>query len=294
MVLECQRSEDFEYSSYLYSTVDAGEMWRMDALPDIDLYGHGVSLQFLTADMGWWLGKKLYMTNDSGATWTYIKPVNWEGQFSFVDEMNGWAVARAADEIALVNTIDGGSTWDIIEPRIVSMEDVPVEVACMLTAISEVTAYYRPSLEADVFATVPLDMSFYVEARTDDGWIGFDPAYAQAGNIGVFHHRWVQEGDEITLEGACDDLPVVVGPAPGVCFTMPMGDVPIYEQPDTSSEVLIMLYAEDYAEVEGKTEDNWFLVDLNVGNLGVDLTGWMEGVHVNFNGPCQELPTVTP
>lgn len=76
---------------------------------------------------------------------------------------------------------------------------------------------------------------------------------------------------------------------------MPMGDVPIYEQPDTSSEVLIMLYAEDYAEVEGKTEDGWFLVDLNVGNLGVDLTGWMEGVHVNFNGRlCQDLPIVAP
>jgi hypothetical protein len=141
---------------------------------------------------------------------------------------------------------------------------------------------------------MPLDMSFYVEARTADGWIGFDPAYAQAGNIGVFHHRWVQEGDAITLEGACDDLPVVVGPVPGVCFTMPMGDVPIYVDPDTSSEVLFMLYAEDYVEVEGETEDNWFLVDLNVGNLGVDLTGWMEGIHVNFNGPCMDLPTVAP
>jgi hypothetical protein len=164
----------------------------------------------------------------------------------------------------------------------------------MLTAISEVTAYNRPSLEAEVFASMPLDMSFYVEARTADGWIGFDPAYAQAGNIGVFHHRWVQESDSIILEGDCEDIPVVVGPAPGVCFTMPMSDVPIYVEPDTSSEVLFMLYAEDYVEVEGETEDNWFLIDLNVGNLEVDLTGWMEGIHVNFNGPCYDLPIVVP
>jgi hypothetical protein len=46
--------------------------------------------------------------------------------------------------------------------------------------------------------------------------------------------------------------------------------------------------------VEGETEDNWFQVDLNVGNLGVDLTGWMEGIHVNFNGPCFDLPIVVP
>jgi photosystem II stability/assembly factor-like uncharacterized protein len=294
LVVECQGSVDLEYSSYIYNTVDAGDTWRVDTLPDIDTYGYGISLQFLTPDKGWWLGKTLYTTDDSGQTWSYVKNVNWEGQFSFIDEAHGWAVARSDDEIALVNTTDGGRTWDIIEPGIIASEDTSIEAACMLTAITEVTAYNRPSLEAEVFASMPLDMSFYVEARTSDGWIGFDPAYAQAGNIGVFHHRWVQEGDVLTLEGACDDLPVVVGPAPGVCFTMPMGDVPIYVEPDTSSEVLFMLYAEDYVEVEGETEDNWFLVNLNVGNLGVDLTGWMEGVHVNFNGPCMDLPTVAP
>jgi photosystem II stability/assembly factor-like uncharacterized protein len=294
LALECQASADFEYSSYLYSTLDAGETWRVDPLPDIDLYGVDTSLHFLTSDMGWWLGKKLYMTNDSGQTWTYLKPVNWVGQFSFIDEVHGWAIARSANEIALVRTIDGGRTWDMLEPQIVALEDTIIEAACVLTALSEVTAYNRPSLEAEVFASMPLDMSFYVEARTADGWIGFDPAYAQAGNIGVFHHRWVQEGDSITLEGNCENIPVVVGPVPGVCFTMPMDDVPIYEAPDSSSEVLFMLYAEDYAEVEGVTEDNWFRVDLNVGNLGVDLIGWMEGIHVNFNGPCMDLPTVTP
>ncbi|HEY48353.1 MAG TPA: hypothetical protein G4O14_16425, partial [Anaerolineae bacterium] len=218
LVVECQGSADLEYSSYLYSTLDAGETWRIDPLPDIDLYGFDASLHFLTSDIGWWLGKKLYMTNDSGQTWTYLKPVNWVGQFSFVDEVHGWAVARSADEIAFVNTTDGGRTWDIIEPQIAALEDTIIEAVCMLTAIGEVTAYNRPSLEAEVFASMPLDMSFYVEARTADGWIGFDPAYAQAGNIGVFHNRWVQEGDGISLEGNCEDIPVVVGPAPGVCF----------------------------------------------------------------------------
>jgi photosystem II stability/assembly factor-like uncharacterized protein len=293
LVVECQRSEGEDYNSYLSTTVDGGQTWRIDPLPEVDLHGDEVSLQFLTSDIGWWLGKKLYKTNDSGQTWIYVKTVNWEGQFTFVDEDRGWAVARSDDEIALVSTIDGGKTWDVIEPQIGALEGAPVETACMLTALTEVTAYNRPSLEAEIFGTLPLDMSFYVGARTADGWIGFDPASAQAANIGVFRNRWVQEDGKIILEGNCDAIPIVVGPPPGVCFTMPMEDVPIYAGPDTSSKVLVTLHPEDYVEVMGKTEDNWFLVDLSVGNLGIEGTGWMEGIYVNFNGPCMDLPIVT-
>jgi hypothetical protein len=293
MVLDCQRSEGEDYSSYLYTTVDGGQTWRIDTLPEVDLHGYGVSLQFLTSDTGWWIGKKLYKTKDAGQTWNYIKTVSWEGQFTFVDEEHGWAVARSDDEIALVSTIDGGQTWDVIEPQIGSSEGASVEAACMLTALTEVTAYNRPSLEAEIFGTLPLDMSFYVGARTADGWIGFDPASAQAANMGVFRNRWVQEDGKIILEGNCDAIPIVVGPPPGVCFTMPMEDVPIYTDPDTSSKVLVTLHPEDYVEVIGRTEDNWFLVDLSVGNLGIEGTGWMEGIYVNFNGPCTDLPIVT-
>jgi photosystem II stability/assembly factor-like uncharacterized protein len=42
--------------------------------------------------------------------------VDWLGQFSFVDEMRGWAVARSADASALVRTTDGGRTWELLEP----------------------------------------------------------------------------------------------------------------------------------------------------------------------------------
>jgi len=36
------------------------------------------------------------------------------------------------------------------------------------------------------------------------------------------------------------------------------------------------------------------LVDLSVGNLGLEITGWMEGMYVNFNGPCMDLPIFSP
>jgi hypothetical protein len=220
--------------------------------------------------------------------------VNWDGQFSFVDASNGWAVAQAEEEIALVRTTDGGRIWQMIEPQIVSEEHAVIGELCKLKAISEVTAYNRPSLEAEVFATMPLDTPFYVEARTEDGWIGFDPAYAQAGHIGLFHHRWVQETRDLTFEGDCSDIPLVVGPPPGVCLTMPMGYVPIYDEPDTSSQVAIILQPEDFVEVIGKTEDNWIWVNLSVGNIELAGMGWVVDDHVIPMGPCTDLPIATP
>jgi photosystem II stability/assembly factor-like uncharacterized protein len=304
LVVECSitENEDKEYRQFLYTTEDGGETWRIDPLPDAefryyswDKYHWAKSMvHFINPQQGWLLGRDIYWTEDGGSTWAKIKDVNWDGQFSFVDASYGWAVARADDEIALVRTTDGGRHWQMLEPQIASEERAVIYEPCKLTVSSEVTAYDRPNLEAEIFATMPLDMSFYVEARTEDGWIGFDPAYAQAGNIGVFHHRWVQETNDIVLEGDCSDIPIVVGPPPGVCLTMPFGYIPIYAEPDTSSKVVIILQPEDFVEVVGKTEDNWILVNLSVGNLEIAGTGWIVDDHVSLIGPCMDLPIITP
>jgi photosystem II stability/assembly factor-like uncharacterized protein len=58
----------------------------------------------------------MYETRDGGETWELIKTVSWDGQFSFIDEQNGWAIARNQDEIALVRTEDGGRTWSQLDP----------------------------------------------------------------------------------------------------------------------------------------------------------------------------------
>jgi photosystem II stability/assembly factor-like uncharacterized protein len=64
------------------------------------------------------LSHDLYRTADAGLHWSKIRTVSWEGQFSFVDEQNGWAVARSEEAIALVRTANGGSSWELLEPEI--------------------------------------------------------------------------------------------------------------------------------------------------------------------------------
>ena len=95
----------------LYESRDGGRTWLALPYP-------GGDLLFLDGDHGYALDLDLYFTADGGRTWEKRKSVAWEGQFSFVDAEHGWAVARADDEIALVQTQDGGRTWSMLEPTI--------------------------------------------------------------------------------------------------------------------------------------------------------------------------------
>ncbi len=274
-------------SDIAYSTRDDGSTWQTNTFP-------GGELSMLADGFGWAFWLEIFKTLDFGLTWEPVKIVSWDGQFSFIDHDRGWAVARAGDEIAFVQTIDGGKTWQELDPVVAASVAISQAEPCLLSASSSITAYNRPSLQAEPFGDLPVGMSLYATARTVDGWIGFDPGYAQAANIGVFHHRWVQEGPAIDLEGGCDSLPVVVGPSPGICFNMFMIDALLLAQPLTSANVLHSISSGDYAMVIGKSEDGWLKIDLSLGNIGQNIEGWVEGMNANFNGPCAELPIIEP
>jgi len=165
---------------------------------------------------------------------------------------------------------------------------------CSIVALGDVTVYSRPSSNAAVFGLMDSGFRVIPEGRTADGWLGFDPGVAQAANVGIFRLRWIEESSDIELEGACEDLPELEGPPTGVCFTMPMEGVHVYTEADVSSEVVATMGWGDYAAVTGKTKGDWARVDLGAGNVGLDLAGWVQGVTLNLNGPCDELPTVKP
>jgi hypothetical protein len=115
LAMSCLRWEDDERieDQYVYVSEDGGETWQTHRYP-------GGTLLFVDADIAYALSHDIYRTLDGGETWTKVKSVSWDGQFSFVNEQLGWAVARSETEIALVKTEDGGQSWSIIEPTISS------------------------------------------------------------------------------------------------------------------------------------------------------------------------------
>jgi hypothetical protein len=193
-----------------------------------------------------------------------------------------------------LDVIDAVIASLLVAPDPAAFSAAPPSGPCMLIAEQDVTIYKRPYPGAEVFSTLSAGLEVTVDGVTADGWYGFDPGVAQAANIGVFRLRWVDGSSGVRLEGGCGGVPEMVGPLPGVCFTMPMGDVPVYQNADTSSVVIATLIVNDYAAVLGRTDDGWAQVDLSAGNTGLELTGWIEAATLNMNGPCGDLPTVTP
>jgi hypothetical protein len=79
----------------------------------------------------------------------------------------------------------------------------PTPEPCSLTANIPVTAYRLPDITSDIFGVMPQGDTFEILARTADGWLGFDPGVAQAGNRGLARHRWVLVN--LTLSPSCLD-----------------------------------------------------------------------------------------
>jgi hypothetical protein len=63
---------------------------------------------------------------------------------------------------------------------------------CQFTANTAITAYRLPDGTSSIFGTVSTGDTFEALARTSDGWVGFDPGVAQAGNVGLARDRWIQ------------------------------------------------------------------------------------------------------
>lgn len=164
---------------------------------------------------------------------------------------------------------------------------------CQLVAEGEVTVYDRPGTSSSVCGTTSPDFRVRVEGRTADGWLGFEPGVAQAANAGVFRLRWVEGSGAVRLEGGCGRVPERVGLPAGTCFTIPWDEVQVRAGPDMSSEVLATLLRGDYAAVVGESH-SWAEVDLSVGSMGLDITGWVPADSLNLNGSCADLPILEP
>ena len=159
---------------------------------------------------------------------------------------------------------------------------------CTVTGAAGVTAYQRPSTQAEIFGQVPDDSPLRVSGLTQEGWMGFDPGVAQAGNIGLFRLRWLPPGSG-SLQGDCDMLPTLPTLPPNVCFTMAMGEEAIHSAASEASPVIGSLQANAYARVVSRTPDGWLELDLSVSSLGMGGPGWNPASSASFNGPCDRF-----
>ena len=119
VLMKCLDFNDFKTENdYVYSTTDGGGKWQAYPLPDTYVMGQG--LLFLDPQTGLALGRKIFRTDNGGQTWTLVRDVFWDGQFSYVDISHGWAVARNPDngEIALVMTSSTEGPWQMLHPVI--------------------------------------------------------------------------------------------------------------------------------------------------------------------------------
>lgn len=106
-----------QFTGFLYSSQDGGASWLTAPLP-AKARAEQSQVVYLDAGRILLLGRNIYLSTNSGQQWKFVKMVNWDGQFSFIDPQEGWAIARANGETALVHTTDGAATWKIINPAI--------------------------------------------------------------------------------------------------------------------------------------------------------------------------------
>ena len=107
-----------QFEGYYYSSKNGGSTWIFSKLPakaraDTD------QLVYFDAKKIYLLGKHSYYSVNDGMKWADLKVVNWDGQFSFVDPVHGWAIARLQKAVSLVKTTNKAYTWKIILPKVV-------------------------------------------------------------------------------------------------------------------------------------------------------------------------------
>jgi len=118
--MTCLNYDSGQYTSYLYKTGDGGKTWAVEELP-----GEYKAAAFLNPESGFVMvapnpegPRELYQTANSAATFTPTKSLNWTGEFSFVSAQAGWALATSQEGKALVQTTNGGQTWQVLTPVI--------------------------------------------------------------------------------------------------------------------------------------------------------------------------------
>jgi len=166
---------------------------------------------------------------------------------------------------------------------------------CMLEVQEDTTLYMRPHKESNRFGVLSTGETVRVAGKTSNNWLGFDPASAQAANVGPFRLRYISPETKYVLSGNCRSLTLVPNLSPSTCFMMTQGSISIYEHPFDAKAKGSMKNG-DYVPIVGSTtEKSYYKIDPSKeGTLPVSLTGWIRSEDLNMNGSsCGNLPVVS-
>ncbi len=167
----------------------------------------------------------------------------------------------------------------------------PDENECILVCIDSVDVFNRPDSSAVFMIKLAPDNQVVISGRTVDGWLGFDPGVAQAANIGSFRLRWISGDAQYVTDGVLSSVPVVWGPKAGITYAMIYESSPLYSEPDNNSAVVDSVPASCTAGIVSRTED-WYLIDLSIGPMGLDIDGWIRTVDVSASGDLDTIPII--
>ena len=121
-LLRCDNNNQNLTLSWLYNSYDSGLTWETYPIPV-----PYANVSFRSKGEGWLLGafkndpsanQELYHSIDSGRSWTPVLPVGWQGTPEFITSTKGWVAAQSRGDRALVRTVDGAKTWQVINPVI--------------------------------------------------------------------------------------------------------------------------------------------------------------------------------
>lgn len=164
----------------------------------------------------------------------------------------------------------------------VQSEDIEPGIVT-LTAEESLTVYARPDGGAGEWGTLAPGDSVIIYARTAEGWLGFEPGVAQAGNSGSFRYRWIAPGGAYDLQGDPAGLDVVWGPSPDVAYAMTFGAVAIYLEPDSAAAVVDSLPGNSAAAILSSVQ-GWYLVDPSGGPSPGTASGWVNSGEISISG----------
>ena len=160
---------------------------------------------------------------------------------------------------------------------------------CHLTFSDSLEVYSRPDPVASIWGWILPGDTVTVTARTAEGWLGFDPGSAQAGNSGSFRFRWIAPGTSLSMIGDPGSVEEVWGPSAGITYAMTFYPVPVYVEPDNLSLIADSLPGGSAASIVSR-KNGWLLLDTSDGPSPATQSGWILVEDVGISGALDSIP----